>query len=141
MGEVDVDIDRRLAHQLEAERTDAGAGIEDQAATTAGNFKARGVATVARIFGSGAGNRSSHAPEPDFQTIGQGMFPSGFTRGAPETAESTGRRPASTDPRLGGSRRRLAGFLRPGFAELFPRSLHAGGQFVGRARCLPARSE
>ena len=66
VGEVDVDVDRRLAGQLEPERPHTGAGVEDQAAAAGGDLQARRIATIAHVLGAGAGNRASHAPETDF---------------------------------------------------------------------------
>ena len=61
------------AAMFEAERPDAGAGVEDQPAAAGGNFEARGITAVTRVFRAGTGNRAAHAPESDFQTIGQGL--------------------------------------------------------------------
>jgi hypothetical protein len=66
VGEIDVDVDRRLAGELEPERADAGAGVEDQTAAAAGDFQARRIAAVARLLGARAGNRASHSPKTDF---------------------------------------------------------------------------
>ena len=73
--EVDVDIERRLARQLEPERADAGAGVEDQPPAAGGDFQARRVAAIAGVLGAGTRNRAAHAPEADFQTLGQYGFP------------------------------------------------------------------
>ena len=50
MREVDVDIERRLARQFEAEGADARAGIEDQPPAAGGDFQARRIAAIARVF-------------------------------------------------------------------------------------------
>ncbi len=52
VGEIDVDVDRRLARELEPERPDAGAGVEDQAAAAGGDFQARRIAAIARVLGA-----------------------------------------------------------------------------------------
>ena len=53
MGEIDVDIERRLARQLEPEGADAGAGVEDEPPAAGGDFQARRIAAVAGVFGAG----------------------------------------------------------------------------------------
>ena len=93
VGEIDVDVERRLARELDAERTDAGAGVENQPPATSRDFEARCVAAVAHVFGTSAGNRTANAPKTDFQTISQTDFPK------PSAPESTGRWLASTDGR------------------------------------------
>jgi len=56
VGEIDVDVERRLARELDPEGPDAGAGIENQPPATSRDFESRCVAAVAHVFGTSAGN-------------------------------------------------------------------------------------
>ena len=129
--EIDVDVDRGLARQFEAERPDAGAGVENETTAARGDLEARGVAAIARILGAGARNRPSHAPEPDFQTIRQShCSPSGGRVHGPAARVNRGR--------PGAGRRNCGRVLAYACGRrIFHAFLHVAGQFVGLC-ALPA---
>src|SRR5437899_4961174 len=91
VGEVDVDVERREAREFDAERTDAGAGVENQPSAASRHFEAGCVAAVAHVFGTGAGNRTANAPKTDFQTISQNEFPKNSAQ-SPQPAPRVNRR-------------------------------------------------
>lgn len=66
MAEKDIEqLAGSFEHKRIPERTDAGAGVEDQNLIAAANLHARGVATVACGAGSRARDAAANAPEAD----------------------------------------------------------------------------
>ena len=138
MREIDVDIERRLARELQAERADAGAGVEDQAAAAGAHLQARGIAAVAHIFCTGARDRASHAPEADFQTIGQRQ----------NSLSSPGRRVHGRAARVNRRWRfrprncgRVLAYACQQADPVGPILAGLSVEFAGRLRCLLPRSE